>query len=96
MHAPELRLQLVETKGSQSVKPPVILALNNCGHSCSSRGDLSVLTVLLARSLDETTDQAEQQSSCVNGATSGAYAYYGPEVKHAVDWYQAPAEMPSA
>jgi hypothetical protein len=92
MHAPELRLQVVETKASQSVKPPVLLALNNCGHSYSLRANLCVF----ARSLDETTDQAEQQSPCVNGATSGAYVYYGPEVKHAGDWYQAPAEMPSA
>jgi hypothetical protein len=82
----------------QSVEPPALLALNTRGSSCSSRAGLGSLAVLPARSVDKTTDQADQQSSCVNGATSGVYAYYGPEVKHAVDRYRyhAPVEMPPA
>jgi hypothetical protein len=42
------------------------------GSSCSSSAGLSILAALLARLLPETTDQAEQQSTCVNGATSAA------------------------
>jgi hypothetical protein len=94
MHAPELGLLLVKTKHcSLSTRLSFLLSVVVSIVIAQALAWVVWPYCSLARPLDEATDQTEQQAACVDGATSGTYAYYCLKVKYAVAiriWWRCP------